>query len=230
MRVEISFGTIEKPPIHSIQSFIYQCLHEEDKEYATFIHKEGIKHKWKSIKPFIFSHPYIKKDNKCYIKVSSLDSFFNYNFFSGLNKIMFKKNNAIIKPESIRIINIPKIKYDSNGNTQQNMFFISPLLVKSNSGYIKDPDDEKFLQILKKNLIDKYLAINKKECTNDTFSIFLKDKTPKLKIYKKEELPVFLSKFVLISSKELFNIAYYLGLGCKNALGFGMIEFDREDL
>ncbi|WP_456329763.1 CRISPR-associated endoribonuclease Cas6 [Archaeoglobus sp.] len=86
------------------------------------------------------------------------------------------------------------------------------------------PSDARFYEILKRNLVKKYVALHGKEPENDELNIepiSVKPKRLRVKntFHRCSEM-VFLAE----GSRELLEVGYKAGFGAKNSMGFGMVK------
>ncbi|MBI5892150.1 MAG: CRISPR-associated endoribonuclease Cas6 [Deltaproteobacteria bacterium] len=237
MRAKIVLDSAVKPSLKSVTGFIYYIIGLSDKVYAKDLHDNGTIYKKankygkvenKKVKPFVFSHPYYNDLGECCIKVSSLDPKFLLNFVRGIQKATNTPSVAgDIKPKSIKLLPDAAVKFNENGIMNREMFMLSPVVVKGHDGSYIDKYDG-LEERLKNNLRDKYAAVKGAMPNNDFFKIDFKDKECKYKRIDDKDVPVFLTRFTLSASQEMFEAAYFLGLGAKNGMGFGMVEIHNN--
>lgn len=149
---------------------------------------------------------------------------------------MVKSKFLIQKVETLKEITFSsKMKY----------YCISPILLstlKNHNGelsqYYYRPDDIQLCEAIKNNLLKKYELIYKSKIEPDLFKFnfdyrYINKKGGFNKITKlititknNNEIKVkgFFAPFTLETNCELHKIAYELGIGEKNSIGFGMIE------
>ena len=164
-----------------------------------------------------------------------------YEFSSPRKEIVVALVNGLLeKPEveiadasfvvsSIEVLKEKKIK---GKETFITLSPISVTTVKGNNDYRKIidlyPDEPKFYENLRRNLIKKYVASYGKEPENKELDIkVIKAKPKRIKIkntYHRCTEMVFEAR----GSAELLSIGYEAGFGERNSMGFGMVKMARR--
>ena len=146
-----------------------------------------------------------------------------------VNGLLEKPEVEIVKANfilsSIEVMREEKIRGDETFVT---LSPISVTTVKGSNGYRKIvdlyPDEEKFYENIRKNLIKKYRTLYEREPENDELKIeVIKAKPKRIKIkntYHRCTEMVFRAK----GSKELLEVGYKAGFGERNSMGFGMVK------
>ena len=146
-----------------------------------------------------------------------------------LEKPEVEIENAAFTISSIEVLKEKKIKREETFVT---LSPISVTTVKGNNGYRKIidlyPDEPKFYENLKRNLIKKYKLLYGKEPENKELDIkVIKAKPKRIKIkntYHRCTEMVFEAR----GSAELLSIGYEAGFGERNSMGFGMVKMARR--
>ena len=235
MRVKISL-VAEKPRIlplnynYNMASMLYRRIEKGDSMLSLYLHQP---HK---IKFFTFSKLMAEKRR---IEGKKIRMEGNVSFFFSTPKkdiVIALVNGLLEKPEieiakanfvlsSIEVMREEKIKGEEIFVT---LSPISVTTVKGKNGYRKIvdlyPDEEKFYENIRKNLIKKYRTLYEKEPSNDELKIeVIKAKPKRIKIkntfHRCTEM-VFRAR----GSVELLNIGYQAGFGERNSMGFGMVK------
>lgn len=88
------------------------------------------------------------------------------------------------------------------------------------------PDDDRFYFAVENNLKNKYKALYGKECEERI--LFTRNAIAETKkcvtYYANSPITAYYGSFFLTGPAEIFDIAYYCGLGAKNSQGFGTIK------
>ncbi len=249
MRVRVELKT-DKPLAldiaynHIIQAFVYRNLSEKT---SKFIHDEGYKYNGKTFKMFTFSKIRYngktgKKDFRSK-KIIFYDTFFfcisspNNEFIDELIQHFFK-NQLIIGGRPVTVKGVDVFNYNELDkyiiNDKMIVKTISPVFVHSTNDddfdYHLPPTDERFPELVKNNIINKYWAFYRKAPEDDRFEIKLINKNQMKGIkdfYKKDSKNPYrchYAQFEITGSKELLRFAYDVGIGSRNSQGYGCIE------
>jgi len=164
-----------------------------------------------------------------------------FEFSSPKKEIVIALVNGLLEKAEVEIANanfalssIEVLKEKEIGD-KENFITLSPIsvtTVKGSNGYRKIvdlyPDEPKFYENLRKNLIKKYKLLYGKEPENKELEIeVIKAKPKRIKIkntYHRCVEMVFKAR----GSKELLNIGYEAGFGERNSMGFGMVKVARQ--
>ncbi|WP_459202224.1 CRISPR-associated endoribonuclease Cas6 [Methanococcus sp. CF] len=213
---------------YHLASMIYGMLNTGNSEYAKKLH-EYDKYKfftfsWLDIPNRTFSNGgLISNDGRLFLKLSSPNDEFLFNFVQGLfEKEELTVGNIKMKPSEIIVEKIP-----SSFNALKT---ISPVYVKTQveqdgKKSVKDlvPNNSKFYENLKTNLKNKYESYYGKKCDLDFQIEILDYKTKRMNI--KNTFHVCSNmKFEISGDYNLIKFGYECGFGEKNSMGFGMVE------
>ncbi|MBE0427766.1 MAG: CRISPR-associated endoribonuclease Cas6 [Nitrospirae bacterium] len=224
MRIILNFA--DRPDREKLISFIYDTISISDELYAKQLHDNGLALRMEKAirryKPFVFSVPYKsgKNGNGYAVKISLEDSIpeLIYHFIAGLSQS---------SPSKVRVIN-RLVSFD----TKHQFFLISPVVVSDCQGYrpvyLTDPYDSRYSEILKSNLINKYIALQGHPPVNNDIEFLWHETRPAVQKYKCKSLPALWGSICLRGSVELIRIAYNMGIGNKNGAGFGMLELQTN--
>jgi CRISPR-associated endoribonuclease Cas6 len=232
MRFKISFAKNEdfkKIKNDHIQKWLYDCLSEVDPGIAKWLHNEGIKiSSGRVIKPIVYSRLYrcgIKKQDgkivdfdRVGLKVSTPDP-----------RIVFALTKAFVAREIPLSGNGVTLQIEDVGTQEfrdtKQFFTLSPILLKNRHGYVSLSEYRSVLDAVNANLAGKYEAVYGQPYDGEgiTYFDFKGLNLMRLKYgdytYQGIEGP-----FVIRGDHKLIRIAYDMGIGAKNACGFGCIE------
>jgi len=220
-----------------IQSLLYKFINEQS--YADFIHNKGYIFNKRSYKLFSFSNVLEKpvridrekkrfvfpKDISLYF--SSVDNdFFKYVFNSIINVDEFVnigQNTAVIsRIELIR----QDVSQKETIAAMSPITIYSTLLMPENNKktYYYNPYEKEFSAYVRKNLINKYVALYGEEPASDEFLIVPERNIHESIIkYKGFIVKGYTGIFEIEGAQELMEIAFCAGLGGKNSQGMGLI-------
>ncbi|MFN4190994.1 MAG: CRISPR-associated endoribonuclease Cas6 [Pseudothermotoga sp.] len=248
LRLEVIFKTATcSIPInyhYQLCSFVYKRLKHKDRDFESFLHEQG----FKGFKMFTFSQLFFDKsavrDNSLLIwpsggrwYVSSISEDFLMYFFSSLIEIpQIEIRRTIFPIEQVSLL--PEIEFKE----EMEFFMLSPLVVsipvdRNGKLYHKYlfPGDEQFEQVLSKNLIKKYEAFYR-EKIDGSISIepdweYIKKRSKITKLIDINGIKIKGSIFPFKASGDirLLKIAYEVGFGERNSLGFGMVKTLKDD-
>jgi len=219
-----------------LQSFIYNSI--KSKRLSNFLHNEGFKFNNRAYKLFVFSKIYPKPSisnndkfnfgKEIFFYLSSiLDEFLVDISNSFIKKSFFKLEDNILYLKSIEIIKLP------NFNQKENIIYLlSPITVYSTINkktYFYSPNENKFYELIKQNLLKKYKAYYKDyNVDNFDFDIellkFDNKRDKKVIVYKNNCIISYEGMYKISGSEEILKFAWNTGLGSKNSQGFGMFE------
>jgi len=241
MRLKINFSAQHsiRIPIHynyTIQGLIYRLL---DQSLAKKIHDKGFLYKKRPFKLFTFSRILgkLRKENK----VFNLGCFFSIYISSPYEEMLqnlalnLMKNSEvrldsnIVWVESLQVLPTPQI------GKEIVIKMLSPVTVYSTlysadgkkKTYYYNPSEKEFSEIIRQNIIKKYLAFYEKMPPSEEFfiePIKVRSKDEKIVLYKGFVIKGWMGVYRLRGEPELLKLAYEAGLGGKNSQGFGMFE------
>lgn len=220
-----------------MQSVLYKFINEQS--YADFIHNKGYIFNKRSYKLFSFSNIlgkpiHIDRENKRFVfpkdislYFSSVDNdFFKYVF----NSIINVDEYVNIGQNTAAISKLELIK--QNISQKETVVAMSPITIYSTlltpennkKTYYYNPHEKEFSSYIRKNLINKYVALYGEEPKNDGFSIVPKSNIHECIIkYKGFIVKGYTGTFEIEGAQELMDIAFCAGLGGKNSQGMGLI-------
>lgn len=218
-----------------IQAVVLRWLGDES--YRRFVHDTGYSYKKREYKLYTFSrlegaysleNKRISFPNGANLTISSVDeAFLNYLVNNIISKDKFK-----ILDNQVRIENIECMAY--HYSTPLNISTKSAIVTYSTlqNGTVKktyyySPYEREFTEMLRQNLIRKYIALHDAEPADTSFKITIDEKSkPRENVltYKGTIIKGWSGRFRLEGSNELLKLAYDAGLGSKNSQGFGCIE------
>lgn len=221
---------------HLIQGMIYDNL---DQSLANDLHDKGFSYEKRSFKLFTFSRilgRYRLIDDKIEIispfrlVVSSPVEEILRSLAENLvrkSEINFGSDSAFL--EAVNVHFAPEI----SENTVIRM--LSPVTTYSTltagdgkkKTYYYNPYEKEFSELIRRNLVKKYVAIYEKEPRSKEFEITpvgVKQKDEKIIKYKGFIIKAWMGKFRIRGNPELIKLAYDTGLGSKNSQGFGCFD------
>ena len=230
----------EKPQIlplnysYHMASMIYRSIQRGDSTLSLYLHQP------RKIKFFTFSKLMAEKRKIERDKLEIEGTTF-FKFSSPRKDIVAALVNGLLEKPEVEIANadfiissieVLKEKEIKEKETFVTLSPISVTTVKGNNGYRKTidlyPDEPKFYENLKKNLIKKYMLLYGKEPENKEMDIkVIKAKPKRIKIkntYHRCTEMVFEAR----GSKELLSVGYQAGFGERNSMGFGMVKVARQ--
>ncbi len=236
LRAKIEIEKISTEPLaydyqYLLASMLLHRLKSAKGELSSFLHSHT------GYKYYTFSNIILEdriKHNgglqfsKGYFYISAIDPDFIEGFVTGLlQEPEFILGRVKFSVKTVSILRKQEIPNKCTMKT------LSPIYVKTNrlddKGNLKEwdlrPQDQKFHENLHKNLCNRYYKRYGRKPKEDHFEItkihHLKERRNKIKnSYRKcTEL-----KFDVQGSQELLQFAYEVGLGEKNAMGFGCME------
>jgi CRISPR-associated endoribonuclease Cas6 len=244
LNIQFSFKNLMLPVNynHVIQAFILQLI--DDAEYRSFVHNEGFSYQKRKYKLFSFSRlngkfflnqkdKTIEFSDNASLKISSYDK----------NIIQYCADSLLFKDDFELLgqkIHVEKLEYDDLEikNDKIKVKTLSPITVystmeqnSSKKTIYFSPNEDQFTQLIKENLIKKYLSYYDsylpKEMGNDEFVIKeAGQKGCKMIItkYKNFIIKGWHGVFEIQGNPTLLKIGYDSGFGAKNSQGFGLVE------
>ena len=246
MRILISFSSENKVilPIyynHFLQALLYKTLNSK---LSKFLHEKGYIVNNRHFKLFTFSRLFgsykinndkILFDSHIYFYLSSpfsdvLTEFANTAFKT---KEPLKLGNNYIFCISISVFK----SINFRDNIEYKIKMLSPVTVYSTlkigdqkKTFYYGPHDNEFNNLIMKNLIKKYIAVYKKNMTDNSKNFTIKPLKVDLKRnfiltkFKNTIIKGWMGLYKISGNPELLKIAYDAGIGSKNSAGFGMWE------
>lgn len=235
---------------YELQAVIYRLLSQSNEAFATWLHNNGFCAEKKQFKLFTFSRLHIPKfklhdDGLAILSdtviwhVSFLPERSTLTFIEGL----FSEQNFELGTRKMRIkCHVQSVEMLSEPDFKQTMSFqtLSPICIpwkKSDNTEEYIPlDHREATELIKQNLLSKYLAMEKKKYPIDNFPFeitLLSPSKPMLVAIKQgtpqqSRIKGFMCRFRLTAPPDLMKIMYESGCGSKNSLGFGMVNVWKD--
>jgi len=201
--------------------------------------------RYKAAKPFVFSHPYVVKDvtgEVIMFKLASPDSEFASIFALGAAKMM-----AIPIPPEHGVLGIARISMApdpeiySSRETTKHYFCLSPIIAQGKrdgkTHYYMDANDPEVAALLFRNITSKWLSVTGQNIgqrfvrdivggrmETEPFAIRFDRPQAVMNHMGHKEFPAFMTSFTVKTTGNIHRAILELGLGQKNAMGFGMVE------
>lgn len=232
---------------YELSSAIYSIMAASDAEYTTWLHDNGFQYEsQKRFKFFCFSNLQNLKyeiiedrlhilNNGVSFHISFLPEKSTMAFVEGsfTNKKFLlgdKKSRAQFYIDTIELVPVPKNVIEGEFRT------LSPLSLsrrgENNQPEYINPEHPEAGRMIVANLIEKYRFFYQKEYTGSTEFDFKLLSTPKRKgiVIKsgtqgQTKVIGYLCRFYLKCDKELMNIMLASGVGERNSLGFGFVQY-----
>ena len=215
---------------YNLASMIYRSIQRGNEMLSLYLHRP------KTIKFFTFSKLMAKK-RKIEGEEMEVEGEAYFEFTTPKKEIFIALVNGLLEKPQIEIknaefilssIEVVKEKEIKGEETFVTLSPISVTTVKGSNGYRKIvdlyPDEPKFYENLRNNLIKKYRLLYGKEPENEELDIkVIKAKPKRIKIkntYHRCVEMVFKAK----GSRELLEMGYKAGFGERNSMGFGMVK------
>ena len=233
MRLKVEFNVIENTIDvnynYYVASFVYRCIKLSDLWLSLGLHfNDGFKF-------FTFSRIDVPRrkfkivGDKMIIESDVVNLYFSTpkpeiaeSFVEGLLKDPNVKIGSLeLVVSSVKVLKEHEIK---NKATFATLSPINVTTVKDGRPYDLYPNDPKFYENLKRNLIRKYIALRGEVPENTDLIIKpLKVKPKRIKVKNTYHRCVEMI-FKAEGSKELLELGYKAGFGERNSMGFGMVK------
>ena len=247
VKIQVNVGQGIRLPInynHLLTGVIYRCLAESDAEYAAFLHDEGYRSGEKRFKLFTFSQ---LMANQRRISGDSIyfGSSLTWYVSSPVEAFLTRFADTLLTQGSlslaehrlqIRDVSIPRIP---RFQRQMRLRCLSPIVMstvrqrdgKQTQHYCL-PEDPAFSELIRQNLIRKYVAIYGSAPNEDTLTFAFDEayirkrqgRVTRLVDYKGIKIRGVLAPFEVSGSRTLIQTGYECGFGVKNSVGFGMVS------
>jgi|LSQX01.3.fsa_nt_gb CRISPR-associated endoribonuclease Cas6 len=244
-KIELAFQGELTLPIHYnhiLQGFIYNNI--SDDAFRQFLHDEGFKYERRNFKLFTFSRIFgnfkmdagaktISFTSPIKLIVSSvLDDFVN-----DFGSTLLRKDSLILGKTPVKFTSLEVEKYQESSE-EVTITMLSPMTSystvevhgKKKTIYHK-PGEEVFNKLVYENLKKKYKSYYGKELPESDFSLEpVNEKDIKLIIarYRNFIIKGWTGDYILKAHPEVIGFAYDVGLGSKNAQGFGCFEIRKS--
>ena len=253
MRIKITcdIGEGIRLPInynYFLASAIYGFLRESDPEYADFLHQDGYELENRRFKLFTFSQLMAKRreirEDQIHFRspltwyVSSSQEPFLENFAAALMGVgILQIEGHRLRVQDVEVLRQPRF------GPQMTFRCLSPITMstmRERDGQLGThyclPDDPKFSELVRQNLIRKYEAAHRQPPTEKSFAMTFdqaymnkrEGRVTRLVNYKGIRIRGVVSPFHVIGAPELIRIGYECGFGDKNSAGFGMVEISKK--
>ncbi|MDK2870645.1 MAG: CRISPR-associated endoribonuclease Cas6, partial [Pyrococcus sp.] len=138
-----------------------------------------------------------------------------------------KINSAEFFVSEIQVLEEPEI------SSKERFITMSPIYASNveKSGAVKRcldlyPSDERFCEVIRKNLVKKYRILHGKDPESNELEIKPLNVKPKRIKVKNTWHRCVEMVFIAKGSRELLEVGYKAGFGSKNSMGFGMVKVD----
>ncbi len=233
---------------YELSSWIYKVLNHGDPEFAKWLHSKGYGDNKKRFKLFTFSNLKVEKykihaDRLIILspKVILYISFYPLEAITPFVTGLFNKQEVTIgdKISNVNFI-VRSVEKQSEPEFTDEMEFrcISPVIIsyidknkeKKYADYMY-PKGEKFNELFRNNLVQKFNVFYKEEMNPDDIDFDLeitsipKSRLTTIKAYTVDEskLKGYIFNFKIKAPEKLIRLGYYAGFGEKNSLGFGCV-------
>ncbi|WP_457549259.1 CRISPR-associated endoribonuclease Cas6 [Archaeoglobus sp.] len=233
MRLRVEFDVVDNVLDvnynYHVASFIYRCIQRAKPELSLNMHMQN------GFKFFTFSRlivpnrrfeivdgKFIIKDNRVFLYFSTPKLEIAESFVDGL----FKKPEVEICNAKF-VVSCVKVLKEREIGSRVRFATLSPISVTTvRDGRIYDlyPNDVKFYENLKSNLIKKFIALHGKTPNNCELRIKPLNVKPKRIRVKNTFHRCVDMIFDAEGSKELLEVGYKAGFGERNSMGFGMVK------
>lgn len=241
MKLKLNFNLEEKLILpqnynHILQATILNWINDE--QYQQFVHDRGYKYNNRVFKLFSFSKVYgkftIKKQVKkieFHEKITLYISAADHEFLNFIGNNLLCNEDLYIYHHRVKLDSFEVIEEEIK--EEMVVYTLSPITIystveisDSKKTYYYDPYEREFSDLIKKNLIKKYISFYGEAPTNENFEIRpYNDKINQSTLnYKGFIIKAWNGEFILRGSKELINMALCSGLGAKNSQGFGCVK------
>lgn len=207
----------------NVRGWIYGILRAQNSAYATKLHDTGSYYEKKRFKPFVYSRLTKRKSveglKEVYeLAISSIDPKFIASLMAG----MTSPDPLIVHNGGMLVMSEMKM---SSYNHSNRFAFISPCVLLDGRDFLNRYDEFKFTVAVDANLRRKYAALKGVEPEGKiTRFAFLKPPSFVKTVACGKDFYGYYGIFELRGDPALIELAYGVGIGAKNASGFGMIE------
>lgn len=239
MRVTLlSKGKIDIPwnYLHYLHAFTYSSMLKIEPDLARFLHERGFNVEGHIYKLFNFSLLYPKRAEKGEDGLKMTPPILWW-ISSPLTEVIESLATFLLQENKVKIKNslleVERIEIEENPNLEGKSLFktLSPIVV-STGVKVKDklehkflsPEDKKFWEIAKVNLLRKAKALRLKVESDELYFEPTGNWRSKLLEVQGTKVRAFDVEFWAEGNPELLQVAYDCGLGERNAQGFGMIK------
>lgn len=219
---------------HILQSTLYHALSDHDEELGSMVHDLVQNAKQRRYKPFCYSqlsgeYSIEGKDIIFSNRVSFIFSTNDENLML-IMKNSLQKNGLKIQDQNIDV-EIIELKKPSFSSGSIRVKILSPVTVLTTDILTKEttffkPWTKEFEEAIAQNYVGKYSQFLDKEPSQKLQIQMLKlsDKSKYVTKYKDTYITAWRGEFRLEAEPEGLEMLYDIGLGAKNAQGFGLFE------
>ena len=233
MRIRIELKKLNSTVIdlnHSyhIASLIYRCVQRSDPTLSLELHKPGMKF-WTFSKLMVPGRRFKIIGDKMLIESDTVHFYFS----TPKTEIATAFVEGLLRNPEVRIgsaefsVSEVKVVREREIGRRGKFVTLSPIsvtTVRDGRTYDLYPDDPKFYENIRRNLIRKFVALHGEEPSNCELEIKpLKVKPKRIRVkntYHRCVEMVFLAE----GSRELIELGYKAGFGERNSMGFGMVK------
>ncbi len=214
---------------YHLASMIYRCIQRADESLSLELHKPNTFKFWTFSKLMVPERKFkilrekmIIESEEVYFYFSTARDIIGARFIEGL----LMKPKVKICNASFTVYEIKVLKEDKIGRRVRFVTLspISVTTVRYGKTYDLYPNDPKFYENLRRNLIRKYITLYGREPSNRDITVKpLKVKPKRIRIKNAYHRCVEMV-FDAEGSRELLEIGYKAGFGERNSMGFGMVK------
>jgi len=218
---------------HAVSGWLYNSFFQNSM-YAKHVHDEGKIVGNRKVKPFVFAAYQGKRGMK--VKIASVDGEFLANALSTVNmQAVLEFEGKRYMPKSIRPLT-KTLQYTPAGTNNElakaSLFCLSPIVLKTMDGKYAVVNESGNSNIIDKMIMDnairKYEAVSGKKLENAWLKIWFHNPIVGRTQFKGYKTDFTMAKTTIITNPELLHIIHNNGMGCKNAMGFGMVEMQNQ--
>jgi CRISPR-associated endoribonuclease Cas6 len=250
MRIRLSLHCIGEKRVlpvdyqYYLSAWFYKTINRSDSEFARWLHDEGFTANGRKFKLFTFSKLYLpayeqdgdrlllKSGGEVGLEVSFAPLKIMEHFITGL--FLHQKLDIADHKSQMELV-VTEVQVVPEPEFRSGMRFrcLSPILVSTlregdrHAQYLA-PDEERYAELIGRNLMNKYMAIHNQELQTEGRCKLKVLNRPKRKMVKvkpgKEgqiKLIAYQYDFEIETHPQLIKIGYFTGFGEKNSLGLG---------
>ncbi|MEM3829323.1 MAG: CRISPR-associated endoribonuclease Cas6 [Conexivisphaerales archaeon] len=239
--------TLESPATVSLpvnyNYFLTSMIYRNLPQSFAFIHDNGYAYEKRKFKFFTFSWlqgHYSFKGNTLL-----MDGKISFIFSSPIDTLAKDMAKSILSENSVAIGNVilnvesVNILPDPDFSSEMYVKMLSPVTMYSTlktaegkkKTYYYSPFEKEFSQLIEKNILKKYKALNGKENNNPRFLVTPIGRQKEVFTnYKGTVVRAWNGIFKMEGSPDLMKLAYDAGIGGKNPEGFGCFDVIRRDI
>jgi len=232
---------------YELSAYIYRTIANGDANYAEWLHQNGFKMEEKQFRLFTFSNfiipqKTIDKENArliikgnnasfliSFLPERSTEEFVKGVFANQIFSIGDKLSKAEFTINNIELLPSPNNVSEFIGET------LSPICITLRNDFNRIdyliPSHAQAGELIKNNLLNKYVAFHDKEYSGDLYFEWETLSEPRSKLItiksgtpQQTKIKGYNCQFRIKAAPELLKIAFEAGIGEKNSMGFGMFE------